>query len=706
MGGEGDVGGGDAPGVWAGVVGGVTIGCIKSSKGPVTLSHVTFSWRVLDGGDGEGKGGGGGGGIVVEVEVEGFDFVSRETGVMGQTGYLVLLVGHVRVVTAFEPHARTSLSRDKMAQISGGRGVMVTAALFWPDGKSSGKISSVMVSSSSSSSSSSSVTVAADDAERAPHAQTHRQTHAQTHHANPPTLAHRAHRVYVRATHPKMEAAEAKSKLEAKLASEEAFACYMGGAACDSVCAWEGVVPKACDNATFYDFTTGARDSTPPLPPPPPPPSSIPQQRAGEGGVAISGWATGGRGVESQGKSSSLKSASTADTAGVWEVRAGRDEDGGGAGRGREGGVSVVVIVERGEREDVGRIVLSLLRALRGTWPVEGVTLVACSPEIASRLAETLPQIFADQAGGFVGAGAREGGGRVEGGGRDGGGWGVPFVEVLQADRPIGRLEAVDVGFRASSAPFVFFALEGVEFVAHGLWLAESMGIMRDMAHIAAVTVIDHAQLLTPLKRAERTGAKHAFFRFATNWRSPDAGLRYASVSRSLLLLNRSSSRSLLTLTQTSGTRMPSTHPAIYPNTRTLTKTHAQAPTHPHTNTPTHPHTHTPLHPHTHTPTHPHTPTLYTRSVPATPLPYFILCFLQRQRVSRAAERFCCNFIIYFYTHSVAATLWRRAAYEDALQGAQGGGEGGGGSSSGGGLAWFQSMENSNVFLRLTGYEV
>ena len=104
----------------------------------------------------------------------------------------------------------------------------------------------------------------------------------------------------------------------------------------------------------------------------------------------------------------------------------------------------------------------------------------------------------------------------------------MPFVEVLEADGPIGRLEAVDVGFRASSAPFVFFALEGVEFVAHGLWLAESMGIMRDMAHVAAVTVMDHEQLLTPLKRAERTGAKHAFFRFATNWRSPDAGLRYA----------------------------------------------------------------------------------------------------------------------------------------------------------------------------------
>jgi len=48
----------------------------------------------------------------------------------------------------------------------------------------------------------------------------------------------------------------------------------------------------------------------------------------------------------------------------------------------------------------------------------------------------------------------------------------------------------------------------------------------KDMAHVAAVTVLSHGNLTTPLKRAERTVAKHSFFRFASDWRTAHAGLR------------------------------------------------------------------------------------------------------------------------------------------------------------------------------------
>ena len=51
-----------------------------------------------------------------------------------------MLREHERVATSFKPVARVVIS---LATHAGGQGVMLSAAIFWPDGAPSGKISSV-----------------------------------------------------------------------------------------------------------------------------------------------------------------------------------------------------------------------------------------------------------------------------------------------------------------------------------------------------------------------------------------------------------------------------------------------------------------------------------------------------------------------------------------------------------------------------------
>jgi hypothetical protein len=255
--------------------------------------------------------------------------------------------------------------------------------------------------------------------------------------------------------------------------------------------------------------------------------------------------------------------------------------------------VSVVWLVDKGDAVAVEKLVRSVLQSLSGSWPVDRFFLVACSASIASHLVRSLPRLLGQPASGEAG-GARARG--VHGGGAfgsaEGAGW-LPEIQVVAPEERIELVEAGDVGFSVTDTPFVLFFCEGVEVVERGQWLAESVGLMKGMPHLAAVTLLEHSHLLTPLRRAERSVAKHAFFRFATSWRTADAGL------------------------------------------------------------------------------------------------------------------------------SLAAALWRRAAYVDALQGtngreereARGGhaaqaGTSGGGWGGGVGLRWFGSMEDMNVFLRLTGYQV
>jgi len=139
-------------GVWhskEGSEGGVGI---KESKGPDKLRHVKFEWHIRErgkgggvegGGEREGEGVGEGKGererdvegeregegemveLEVEVRVDGFGWVTPETGVLGSNGYLVLLRGHSRVATAFQPLARARVLLPR----KGGRAVMMTVCV-------------------------------------------------------------------------------------------------------------------------------------------------------------------------------------------------------------------------------------------------------------------------------------------------------------------------------------------------------------------------------------------------------------------------------------------------------------------------------------------------------------------------------------------------------------------------------------------------
>ena len=78
--------------------------------------------------------------VQVEVEALGFESTAAGSELSGTRGYLALLREHERVATSFTPVARVVIS---LATHAGGQGVMLSAAIFWPDGAPSGKISSV-----------------------------------------------------------------------------------------------------------------------------------------------------------------------------------------------------------------------------------------------------------------------------------------------------------------------------------------------------------------------------------------------------------------------------------------------------------------------------------------------------------------------------------------------------------------------------------
>ena len=146
------------------------------------------------------------------MEALGFESTAAGSELSGTRGYLALLREHERVATSFTPVARVVIS---LATHAGGQGVMLSAAIFWPDGAPSGKISSVWLGAEAGS---------AASAGRGEVEQT---------------------RVVGSVGSVSLLAREGGG---GEGVQGQAIACLQGGAACESVCGWDGAVPKVCES--------------------------------------------------------------------------------------------------------------------------------------------------------------------------------------------------------------------------------------------------------------------------------------------------------------------------------------------------------------------------------------------------------------------------------------------------------------------------
>ena len=163
--------------------------------------------------------------------------------------------------------------------------------------------------------------------------------------------------------------------------------------------------------------------------------------------------------------------------------------DGGGGAQGASAdalsraAVSVVWIAERGEDEKVRAMVVSLLASI-GWWDTPGNPPKGAGAEVLVReyVLITCERDAEKKAGSLLAAlDAQVGRDR---------GRGLPLVQLVAAARSLRASEAVDVAFSATESPFVMLVREGVAFTGRGLWLPEAVGLMLDVEHVAAVSVL------------------------------------------------------------------------------------------------------------------------------------------------------------------------------------------------------------------------